>query len=293
MKRSLTLFALPKAFHAPFDVIQENALRSWSALSPSPEILLFGNDAGTAEAAKRFSVRHIPEIARNNLGTPLVDYLFRTATAHTNTPYQGYINADIILDPSLPALLEIIYSKHPHALIVSRRWDIDLHDALDFSSPQTFAKLAKHARTEGSLYTHLGMDVFIFPRGALDHMPPFSIGWPGAKYDNWMIYAARRHRLPVVDITDAITLVHQNHPTGSGQFSAEKAREHWINLDHLGGHGCCFDILDATHQAAADGTLSKTPYSRDRFRRDLFRFAQRTRYRARRHLLGFRYAEHA
>ena len=290
---SFTLFSLPKAFRPPYDQIQDNALRSWLALTPRPHVLLFGDEPGAADAAARHGVRHVPSVARNSLGTPLVDHLFRTATSLTTTPYQAYINADIILDPALPALLEKIHAAHPRALIVSRRWDLDVHESLLFTAglqSSSFTALANRARTQGTLYSHHGMDVFIFPRGLLDHMPPFSIGWPGAKYDNWMIYAARRLRVPVIDITAAITLIHQNHPTGPASADPAKAREHGINLDLLGGHGCCFDILDATHIVSPDGKLHRTPRTRELLRRDAFRLAQRLRYRFRRHLLGFRYA---
>jgi len=306
---TLTLFSLPKAFRPPYDQIQDNAIRSWLVLTPPPHVLLFGDEPGTAEAAARHHVHHVPSIARNALGTPLVDQLFRTATSLTTTPYQGYINADIILDPALPALLEKIHRTHPRALIVSRRWDLDINDSLhppsgtssnrsSQSSPTpsagaavtSFPGLAHRARTEGELYSHHGMDIFIFPCGLLDHMPPFSIGWPGAKYDNWMIYAARRLGVPVIDITAAITLIHQNHPTGSGSADPAKAQEHWINLDLLGGHGCCFDILDATHIVSPDGQIRRAPRTRELLRRDAFRLAQRVRYRLRRNLLGFRYA---
>ena len=31
-----------------------------------------------------------------------------------------------------------------------------------------------------------------FQKPLFTKMPPFSIGWPGAKYDNWMIWYAKR-----------------------------------------------------------------------------------------------------
>lgn len=285
----LTLFTLPKPFVPPFDTIQHNALRSWTALKPTPRLILFGDEAGTREAAAQFGAAHIPEIARNELGTPLVDQLFRTATERAATPYQGFVNADIILDPSLPALLEKVFAWNPRALIVSRRWDVDIKESIAVETPGIFAQLADQARREGQLYSHLGMDVFIFPTGFFDHMPPFSIGWPGAKYDNWMVYAAHRRGVPVVDVTDALTNIHQNHPSGTANNA--KACEHWINLDHLGGHGCCYDILDATHGVGPDGVIRRSKRSRENLQRDLFRLMQRARYRFRRRVLGFRYAE--
>ncbi|MGC4074378.1 MAG: hypothetical protein QM760_18075 [Nibricoccus sp.] len=288
---TVTLFTLPKRFSGIYETIQENALQSWAALQPKPEIILFGDEHGTRDAARRHGTHHKPDLATNSLGTPLVNHLFQTATKQTSTPWQGFVNADIILDPALPALLDRIIAWRPRALIVSRRWDLDVAQPIDTSVPNWFESLAHRARTEGTLYSHHGMDLFVFPTGLLDHMPPFSIGWPGAKYDNWMVYAARRLGIPVVDITDAITLIHQNHPSGPGTANPAKAQEHWINLDHLGGHGCCFDILDATHVVGSDGKIRRATRSRELLRRDVFRLAQRFRYRFRSKFLGFRYAQ--
>ncbi len=290
----LTLFSLPKAFRPPFDVIQENAVRSWCALRPAAEVILLGDEIGTAECAARNGARFEPEIARNDLGTPLVNSLFQRATQLTRTNYQGYINADIVLDPRLPELLEKVTAWRKRVLIVSRRWDIDVPEHVAMDGTKWFTPLAQRARADGQLYSHLGMDVFIFPTGMFDHMPAFSIGWPGAKYDNWLVYAARRLGVPVVDITDATTLVHQNHPTGvGGADHPAKAKEHWINLDLLGGHGCCFDLLDATHEVAADGTIRARGWNRERLQRTGFRFAQRCRYQWRRRVLGFSYTRRA
>ena len=47
----LTMFTIPKAFRGDFDIIQKNAIRSWTLLRPECEIILFGNEEGTAEMA--------------------------------------------------------------------------------------------------------------------------------------------------------------------------------------------------------------------------------------------------
>ncbi len=285
----LTLFTLPRRFEGPFATIQHNALASWHALQPTPELILFGNEIGTAEAANRYRATHLPSLERNALGTPLVNHLFTAATLRTHTRYQGFVNTDIILDPGLTALTGQIMAWHPRALIISRRWDFDLNEPIDFSNSAAFPALASRARHTGALYDHHGMDVFIFPTGQFDTMPPFSVGWPGAKYDNWLVYAARRAHLPVVDVSYALTNLHQNHPTGTP--NPAKAKEHEISLDLLGGHGCCYNVLDATHTAMPDGRILPNPRHLPDFKRQLFRFAQRLRYRVRRRLFGFTYAK--
>src|ERR1700686_3381548 len=92
-----TLFAIPKHFRGHFATIQRNAILSWTRLAPRPEILLFGNEEGTAEIAHELGLRHFPEVARNEFGTPLLGDLFRKAEQQASSPLLGYVNADIIL----------------------------------------------------------------------------------------------------------------------------------------------------------------------------------------------------
>ena len=66
----LTLFAIPKNFRGHIATIQRNAIASWTRLIPRPEIFLFGGEEGTAEIAHELGLRHFPEVARNEFGTP-------------------------------------------------------------------------------------------------------------------------------------------------------------------------------------------------------------------------------
>ena len=69
----LTILAMPKPFRGHIGIIQRNAIRSWTLLRPSCEIVLFGDDTGVSAAAAELGVRHVPNVARNEYGTPLVN----------------------------------------------------------------------------------------------------------------------------------------------------------------------------------------------------------------------------
>lgn len=60
----MMLFASPKPFHGHNAIIQRNAIRSWTLLRPACQIILCGNDEGTAETATEMGAQHIPNIAR-------------------------------------------------------------------------------------------------------------------------------------------------------------------------------------------------------------------------------------
>ena len=86
----LTIFTAPKPFTNPhIALIQRNAIRSWMSLGPQVEVILLGEEAGLAESAAECGVKHLPEVARNASGTPLVSSMFDLARQHSRQPAAG------------------------------------------------------------------------------------------------------------------------------------------------------------------------------------------------------------
>src|SRR3990172_6591396 len=98
----ITLFSAPKPFTDPhIAMIQYNAIQSWTLLS-DVEVILLGEETGLAEAARELGVKHIPDVARNDSGTPLISSMFqfaRDASQRSNSELLCIINADMILMP--------------------------------------------------------------------------------------------------------------------------------------------------------------------------------------------------
>ena len=75
----ITLFSAPKPFTDPhIATIQRNATKSWTLL-PDVDIILLGKEDGLAEAAQELDVKHIPHVACNTSGTPLISSMFSLA----------------------------------------------------------------------------------------------------------------------------------------------------------------------------------------------------------------------
>jgi hypothetical protein len=122
----LTIFCLPKAFQGRNAALQRNALASWVRLDPRPEILVFGNDEGVAEAAAKIGARHVPEVTRNEYGTPLVNSIFEQAQRLAASDLVCYVNADIVLlSDFLPAVARVARAKR-RFLLCGQRWDLDM-----------------------------------------------------------------------------------------------------------------------------------------------------------------------
>ncbi len=248
MKPLLTLFSAPK----PFDrehiaLIQRNAIRSWLALGDKVEVLLLGEENGLAEVAAEMGVRHLPHVARNAQGTPLVSSIFALAREAATAPYLCYLNADIILLPDFLEAVEAIVAHTPgDFLMVGRRWDVDITTPLDTTEGWA-QRLHTLARENGRLHSHFGIDYFVFPKQAYAHMPPFAVGRAG--WDNWMIYHARKQGWKVIDATQATTVIHQNHdyahlPGSQPHYRLEESQE---NIRLAGGRSHMFSILEANY----------------------------------------------
>lgn len=236
----LTLFSLPKGFVEPHvSLIQRNALESWRFLGPEVEVLLMGDDAGVAEAAREFSATHVGGADTNEYGTPLLDWAFREAAARGSGDVLCYVNADIILlDDFLAAVRRL--PREP-SLAIGQRWDCDIRSKLDFAAGG--ASLGDWARHHGRLDLGRGSDYFAYPRGTDFGLPPFAVGRPG--WDNWMMGRARQLGFPLIDVTPSTTVIHQNH-----------------GYRHVaGGEGLSWEGPEAEHNRQLGGWLDRYMHS--------------------------------
>lgn len=257
----LTLFTAPKHFRGRFDLIQRNAIESWQRLRPACEIILMGDDEATASVAQEFGVLHVPQIARNEYGTPLVNCLFAEAERVARYPHLCYINADIILmSDFLPAVRQVV-AERSRFLLVGRRSDLNVSERLDFINDWE-ANLRLRVKREGKLHAHTGLDYFVFPRGLGWKIPPFAIGRPA--WDSWLLYRAISQGVSVIDLTEMVTVVHQNHDYSHVAGGADAV---WVgpeakrNLDLAGGYAHAFTVWDAKYRLTRKGIQRRlTPY---------------------------------
>jgi hypothetical protein len=189
-------------------MIQRNAILSWMLLKPTPDILLFGDEEGVSEIAAEFKLKHNPFIKRNEFGTPLVSSIFEEAEKTATRELMCYLNADILLLSDFVEAVKAVHNEMPRSLMVGRRWNLDVSAPVVFEEGWERALIEQVAR-RGKLVPHFFIDYFVFPKGVWGKIPPFAIGRPA--WDNWIIYQARQMDLPVVDLTPAVTVIHQNH----------------------------------------------------------------------------------
>jgi len=204
----LTILSTPKPFTGLFAVIQRNAIESWTRLEPRPEVVLFGRDAGTAEICAELGLRHVPDVATNAHGTPLLSDMFLRGQELASNATVCWANADIIFTPTVMRAAEIVTERTRPAYLVGRRTDLDQLTPLDLSGDWA-GVLTSRAMHEGERKPANWIDYFMFTRGLFTDLPPFAIGRPG--YDPWLIWKAADLGADVVDASAFVLAVHQRH----------------------------------------------------------------------------------
>lgn len=253
----LTIFSTAKPFNKHIATIQRNAIYSWTLLRPKCEIIIFGDEEGTAEIANEYGLQHIPDVECNEYGTPLLSSMFKLAENTSKSQLLCYINADIILLSDFSMAVQQTRKYKDRFLLIGQRWDVNLDQTWDFAKPDWELDLRAYVAKGGILHPSTGIDYFVFPRHLYCYIPPFAIG--RSTWDNWLVYHACSLHIPVIDATRVITAIHQNH---GQEHIPQYLREAYNrpdrirNLELAGGSAHIFTLNDATH------TLTPTGFER-------------------------------
>lgn len=252
----LTVFALPKPFQGHINVIQRNAITSWTRLSPRPEIILFGNEDGTAAIARELGLRHVPDVRCNEYGTPLLNDLFEKAQDLATHGTLCYVNADILLLSDFMKAVEQVALWRGRFLLAGRRTNLDVDQLLYSDSPQCETRLRRWALEKGILSESGWIDYFVFSRGLYVGLPPFALG--RGYWDLWLLWKARASLVSVVDASRVVLAIHQNHDyshqphhpqTGVEPLCGEELKRNF----KLMGRRRVYTLDDATHKLSAKG----------------------------------------
>jgi len=261
----LTIFTTPKPFHGHQSIIQWNAWRSWSLIEPRPEVLVLDAAEGASRAAAELGFRHVPGVARNQFGTPLIRSIFQLGQDNARFPIVCYLNSDVILlNDFTSTLAEVAASQHEgEYLLVGRRWNANIVEPLRFADPGWRSTLSRRVHEEGWQESAAAMEFFAFSRRVRWEFPDFAVG-RGA-WDGWLVHHARRRGFRIIDASARITLVHQQHdyahwPEGERYYA--RSLEYRTNQRLRGSFWRQYTILDATDRLTAQGLVRATPWER-------------------------------
>lgn len=204
----ITIFGTPRPFKGHFEIIQRNAIASWTQLRPSPQILIMGNDEGTAEVCRDLGVTHVPDIECNEFGTPLVNSMFEKAeTLSENNVLLACTTDTLLFNDTLEAA-RIASKKFKRFCVITGRQHIQQNDLIDFSKPGWEEDVCNRMTPTTPDDITAG-DYFLFSKGVWGGFPPFAIG--RTVCDNWMYYKVLASRGALIDATAYLTTIHQDH----------------------------------------------------------------------------------
>lgn len=256
-KSMLTIFSVPKKFSDQFDIIQRNAITSWTKISPQSQIILFGNDQGTAEICKELNLKHVPQIERNEYNTPLLNDIFQKAKKAAKYDTLLFIMADIILLTNPAPTIEKVKKKFNKFLLVGQRYEIKVSELIDFEDKRWKERLTENYLLKSKLKGPSWMDYFIFPKSLFNDIPAFAIG--RTFWDKWLVWNTLANKYPVIDCTSEILALHQTH-----DYSHVKgeSREVWEgqeaqnNITLAGGWSHGKNISDCLYRYTNDSQFS-------------------------------------
>lgn len=239
-----TIFAIIRPWNPVFSPLQYNAIKSWLLLRPRPRIILF-TEPNTDNAILDGWDIELHTTKCNQFGTPLVsDALHRTMDMA-----QGDVlvmaNADNIYLPGFTAAIAHVSRNFPQFLMVGQRWDVSVPNYISFTPWWTIDLMSLHRDLHGKA----AIDYLAFYTGDwLRDLPDFAVG--RSSYDNEIVALTKAANIPVVDATEAVTVLHQWHPRGH-KFANRAEIGHNKRL-HTGGRG---GVGQAGWELKADYTL--------------------------------------
>jgi len=233
----ITIFSIPKAFKGHTGIIQENAIRSWTKIL-NVEVILFGDDPGVKEFSEKLNIKHIQNIKKNEKGTPLVSDAFEKVKEISLNRIVMYSNADIIYLNDLEQFIKKIEDiKYTNFVACGQRFDLDFSSRINFND--NWDLHIKDRLKKASLHGRSGLDYFIFDKEKLFKFPELAVGRPG--WDNWFLYKSRMSNLKLVDLTNSVVAIHQNHESIYKPYDAESLQ----NKKNIGGYYYMATLNDA------------------------------------------------
>jgi hypothetical protein len=259
----LTFFTTAKVFKDHTDIIQRNALRSWTRLHPDVEVIVFGDEEGVAQVCSEYGLRHEPHVERHESGFKYLDYMFTRAQQIAQHGYLCYANCDIVFLPDFWHAFTISLAWKKQFLVVARRWDVDLTEPINFANPNWARDLREFAKSAGVCQHPEFKDFFVFPKGLYGHVPPLVVG--RSAWDSWLVWRALDLKVPVIDATPLIVPVHQNHDHSYHPQGKQGTNEDALAMRNLGlcGNGRHLaHIWDSTHTITHYGKIRWTPFKK-------------------------------
>ncbi len=203
----ITLFTIPKPFtDRRIDMIQQQAIWSWTELATNANIILCCDDEGVGRIAAAYGCEHLPDIERVQ-GVPLVSDAFLKVQEMHPDDTLIYVNCDMILFNSILDAVSRASEKFEEYLVIGTRWKWFNPSRVDSLKEAYDSMLSGGGREDSPVAT----DYFAFPSGQYPAFPAFVIGY--FAWDTWLVSHSyiERDNIAVIDASNVVMAIHQEH----------------------------------------------------------------------------------
>jgi len=225
----ITFLSSPKPFNGYIGTIQRNAIRSWRAVHPDAEVIIYGDGEGVSEACRELKVLHVPDVPCTPTGIPYFNGIVEHARSKARHDIQCFLNCDVLVCKNMITAVQSVDLRR--YLIVGQRIDLAGGVTMDMSGNWKSELRQLAAEGKACLHPPSGMDFFVFLRGLWEGLPPLIIGRGG--YDGALLAFCLRNNIPLVNATLAFPILHQFHDYGhvsGGAYVAHRGEDAQANM---------------------------------------------------------------
>lgn len=202
----------------------------------------------------------------NEHNTPFLDSVFKTMhELTTENTTLCFVNSDIILGEDFTqAVKQINWNQF---LLVGQRSNIKLEKNYQLEDINDVTSLQKLAKKTAQHSGYVGSDYFCYTSSSgFNSIPPLLVG--RAAWDNWMMYRARELNIPLIDASDFITAVHQDHDyehIHRGSITTDQQIDQWDSPESRAQRALIgakyFDLRHSSHFLSRNGSLKTVPFN--------------------------------
>ena len=193
------------------EYVYNNTVKVLASLLPEIQLVIFLPEEKIASYNVPEGWHVLPISLKNCGGPPVLKNMFFDVYDLFDSTFYGYVNADILFNRGLVDTLYTlrksqVYKSTKQVLISGKRVDLmmERYKLRHISSANEVDGLVR----KGAIAHGYAEDFFITTRQfPWQHIPDLVIGRP--KYDNFLLYMARLHNVPVVDVSMTVVALHQ------------------------------------------------------------------------------------
>ncbi|CAH1788225.1 unnamed protein product, partial [Owenia fusiformis] len=204
--------------------VQNNTLLNWNFIKSKlkTNIVVYSNSTVHAENCKTFDCDILPVFPKMTISRrPMLREMLIDLEKHYESEFYGYCNGDILfnsieLEDTFQAILDFAEKNYISGyLILGSRYQVNFlqvsRNKWEFKKLKTGDEDEIMKLSNSSILDkHRGAYDFFFARKSgfpWSEVPPFVVSQPG--FDSWLMVYANKMQIPVIDVTDTLTAIHQ------------------------------------------------------------------------------------